>query len=140
MASSDGPRRSDSVKKGLERAPHRALLRALGITDDEMSKPFIGVVNSYNEIIPGHTHLRLIAEAVKAGVRGAGGTPFEFNVLGVDDGIAMGHIGMQLQPAQPRAHRRLRWSAWPSPTASTRWCSSPTATRSCRACSWRRCG
>src|SRR5512136_2064770 len=81
MASPDRPRRSDSVKRGLERAPHRALLRALGITDDEM--------------IPGHTHLRLIADAVKAGVRGAGGTPFELNVPGVDDGIAMGHIGMR---------------------------------------------
>ena len=95
MATSDRPRRSDSVKRGLERAPHRALLRALGITDDEMNQPFIGVVNSYNEIIPGHIHLRLIADAVKAGVRGAGGTPFELNVPGVDDGIAMGHIGMR---------------------------------------------
>ena len=95
MASSDRPRRSDSVKRGLERAPHRALLRALGITDDEMNQPFIGIVNSYNEIIPGHIHLRLIADAVKAGVRGAGGTPFELNVPGVDDGIAMGHIGMR---------------------------------------------
>ena len=95
MATSDRPRRSDSVKRGLERAPHRALLRALGITDDEMNQPFIGVVNSYNEIIPGHTHLRLIADAVKAGIRSAGGTPFELNVPGVDDGIAMGHIGMR---------------------------------------------
>jgi dihydroxy-acid dehydratase len=95
MASIDRPRRSDSVKRGLERAPHRALLRALGITDDEMAQPFIGVVNSHNEIIPGHTHLRVIADAVKAGVRSAGGTPFELNVPGVDDGIAMGHIGMR---------------------------------------------
>ncbi|MDP2948812.1 MAG: dihydroxy-acid dehydratase, partial [Chloroflexota bacterium] len=87
--------RSDSVKKGVERAPHRSLLRALGITDEEMSQPFVGVINSYNEIIPGHTHLRQIAEAVKAGVRSAGGTPFEVNVPGVDDGIAMGHIGMR---------------------------------------------
>jgi dihydroxy-acid dehydratase len=86
---------SDRVKKGVERAPHRSLLRALGLTDKEMEQPFIGVVNSYNEVIPGHTHLRQIAEAAKAGVRGAGGTPFEVNVPGVDDGIAMGHIGMR---------------------------------------------
>jgi dihydroxy-acid dehydratase len=71
------------------------LLRALGLTDKEMNQPFVGVINSYNEIIPGHTHLRQIAEAAKAGVRGAGGTPFEVNVPGVDDGIAMGHIGMR---------------------------------------------
>jgi dihydroxy-acid dehydratase len=86
---------SDKVKKGVERAPHRSLLRALGLTDKEIQQPFIGVVNSYNEVIPGHTHLRQIAEAAKAGVRGAGGTPFEVNVPGVDDGIAMGHIGMR---------------------------------------------
>lgn len=86
---------SNRVKKGVERAPHRSLLRALGLTDKEMDQPFIGVVNSYNEIIPGHIHLRQIAEAAKAGVRSAGGTPFEVNVPGVDDGIAMGHIGMR---------------------------------------------
>jgi len=87
--------RSDMVKRGVERAPHRSLLRALGLTDKEMNQPFVGIVNSYNEIIPGHTHLRQLAEAAKAGVRGAGGTPFEVNVPGVDDGIAMGHIGMR---------------------------------------------
>jgi len=86
---------SNKVKKGVERAPHRSLLRALGLTNKELDQPFIGVVNSYNEIIPGHTHLRQIAEAAKAGVRSAGGTPFEVNVPGVDDGIAMGHIGMR---------------------------------------------
>jgi dihydroxy-acid dehydratase len=86
---------SNRVKKGVERAPHRSLLRALGLTDKEMNQPFVGIVNSYNEIIPGHTHLRQIAEAAKAGVRSAGGTPFEVNVPGVDDGIAMGHIGMR---------------------------------------------
>jgi len=86
---------SNRVKKGVERAPHRSLLRALGLTDKEIDQPFVGVVNSYNEIIPGHTHLRQIAEAAKAGVRSAGGTPFEVNVPGVDDGIAMGHIGMR---------------------------------------------
>jgi len=86
---------SNKVKKGVERAPHRSLLRALGLTDKEMDQPFIGIVNSYNEIIPGHIHLRQIAEAAKAGVRSAGGTPFEVNVPGVGDGIAMGHIGMR---------------------------------------------
>ncbi|GAF95702.1 unnamed protein product, partial [marine sediment metagenome] len=86
---------SNRVKKGVERAPQRSLLRALGLTDKEIDQPFIGIVNSYNEIIPGHIHLRQIAEAAKAGVRGAGGTPFEVNVPGVDDGIAMGHIGMR---------------------------------------------
>ncbi|MBI4301468.1 MAG: dihydroxy-acid dehydratase [Chloroflexi bacterium] len=87
--------RSDVVKEGLERAPHRALLRALGCTDKEMGQPFIGVVTSVNEIIPGHVHLRTIAEAVKAGVRSAGGTPFEVNTISVCDGIAMNHIGMK---------------------------------------------
>jgi len=86
---------SNKVKKGVERAPHRSLLRALGLTDKELNQPFVGVVNSYNEIIPGHIHLRQIAEAAKAGVRSAGGTPFEVNVPSVGDGIAMGHIGMR---------------------------------------------
>jgi dihydroxy-acid dehydratase len=96
MAAAAGPVLiSNRVKKGVERAPHRSLLRALGLTDKELEQPFVGVVNSYNEIIPGHIHLRQIAEAAKAGVRSAGGTPFEVNVPGVGDGIAMGHIGMR---------------------------------------------
>jgi len=86
--------RSDAIKKGLERAPHRALLRALGCTDQEMQQPFVGVVNSYSETIPGHMHLRQVAQAVKDGVRSAGGTPFEVNTIGVCDGLAMGHAGM----------------------------------------------
>jgi len=87
--------KSDSVKKGIERAPHRSLLRALGCTDKELNQPFIGIVNSFNEVIPGHMHLQQIAEAAKAGVRNAGGTPFEFNTIGMCDGIAMNHIGMR---------------------------------------------
>ena len=87
--------RSDQVTEGIERAPHRSLLRALGCTDREIAQPFIGVINSYNEIIPGHTHLRQVADAVKAGVRTAGGTPFEINTIGVCDGIAMNHAGMR---------------------------------------------
>ena len=87
--------RSDNIKKGVERAPHRSLLKATGVTDSEMDKPFIAVVNSWNEIIPGHVHLDKLAEAVKAGIRNAGGVPFEFNTIGVCDGIAMGHEGMR---------------------------------------------
>lgn len=87
--------RSDVIKKGLERAPHRTLLKALGLTSKEMKQPLVGIVNSFNEVIPGHIHLREIAEAVKAGVRSAGGTPLEFDTIGVCDGIAMGHLGMR---------------------------------------------
>jgi len=87
--------KSDAVKSGVERAPHRALLRALGCTEEEIGQPFIGIVNSYSEVVPGHTHLRSIADAVKAGVRQAGGTPFEVNTIAVCDGIAMNHFGMR---------------------------------------------
>jgi dihydroxy-acid dehydratase len=87
--------RSDLMKKGLERAPHRSLFKAMGYTDEEIAQPLIGVVNSANEIIPGHIHLDKIAEDVKAGIRMAGGTPVEFPVIGVCDGIAMGHTGMK---------------------------------------------
>ena len=87
--------RSDAVKRGPERAPHRSLLRALGCTEQEMNQPFIGVINSYNEAIPGHMNLHQIADAVKAGVRAAGGTPFEVNTIGVCDGLAMNHAGMK---------------------------------------------
>lgn len=87
--------RSDSIKKGIERAPHRSLLKALGISDADMDKPFIGIVNSFNEVVPGHIHLNNIARAVKEGIYAAGGVPFEFNVIGICDGIAMGHEGMK---------------------------------------------
>jgi dihydroxy-acid dehydratase len=87
--------RSDTVKKGVERTPHRGLLKAMGITDEEIDRPFIAVVNSWNEYIPGHIHLQNLADAVKAGVRMAGGTPFEFNTIGICDGITMGHDGMK---------------------------------------------
>ena len=86
---------SHKVTKGIERAPHRALFKAMGITDEELEKPLIGVVNSFSEIVPGHKHLRQLAEDVKAGIRMAGGTPFEFNTIVVCDGIAMNHTGMQ---------------------------------------------
>jgi len=87
--------RSDLMKKGLERAPHRSLFKAIGYTDFELEKPLIGIVNSFNEIIPGHIHLKEISEAVKAGVRLKGGTPIEFFTIGVCDGIAMNHEGMK---------------------------------------------
>ena len=87
--------RSDAVKKGMERAPHRALFKAMGYTNEELNRPLIGVANSANEIIPGHIHLDKIAEAVKTGIRMAGGTPIEFGVIGICDGIAMGHEGMK---------------------------------------------
>src|SRR4030065_829993 len=87
--------RSDGVKEGIEREPHRALLRAVGVDSHDFSKPFVGVVNSFNDVVPGHIHLRSIAEAVKAGIRSEGGVPFEFNTIGVCDGIAMNHPGMK---------------------------------------------
>lgn len=86
---------SDSIKKTPGRAPHRSLLYSLGLTDEEMNKPFIAVVNSFNEIVPGHTHLRTITDAVKAGIRMAGGVPFEFPAIAVCDGISMNHEGMR---------------------------------------------
>lgn len=87
--------KSDIVKKGVERAPHRALFKAMGYTDEEIARPLIGVANSKNEIVPGHIHLDKITEAVKAGIRMAGGTPVEFGAIGICDGIAMGHEGMK---------------------------------------------
>ncbi|MEN3190569.1 MAG: dihydroxy-acid dehydratase [Atribacterota bacterium] len=87
--------RSDVIKKGLARAPHRSLLKALGITDEEMKKPFIGVAQAANEVIPGHLHLKNIAQAVKDGIRMAGGVPFEFSTIGICDGLAMNHEGMK---------------------------------------------
>jgi dihydroxy-acid dehydratase len=87
--------RSNDVKSGVERAPHRALLKSLGLTDNDISKPFIGIANSYTNIVPGHIHLRTLSEAVKEGILAAGGQPFEFNTIAVCDGIAMGHQGMR---------------------------------------------
>ena len=87
--------RSDKIKKGYERAPHRALLKATGVTDEDFKRPFIAIVNSYVDIVPGHVHLQKFGQLVKQAVREAGGVPFEFNTIGVDDGIAMGHAGMK---------------------------------------------
>ena len=86
--------RSDSIKKGLERAPHRALLHACGLKREDFEKPFVAVINSYNEIVPGHIHLRELAEEVKKGIRSRGGVPFEMDTIAICDGLAMGHDGM----------------------------------------------
>ena len=87
--------RSDMIKRGFDRAPHRSLLRAAGVKEEDFDKPFIAVCNSYIDIIPGHVHLQEFGKIVKEAIREAGGVPFEFNTIGVDDGIAMGHIGMR---------------------------------------------
>ena len=87
--------RSDEVKTGYKRAPNRSLLRSLGVTDREMGLPFIGIANAFNTIVPGHIHLRQLAEKVREGITAAGGVPFEFGVIGICDGIAMGHEGMR---------------------------------------------
>jgi len=86
---------SDTIKKGVEKAPQRSLLRAVGLSDEDFDKPFIGVANSYVDIIPGHIHLQEFGKLVKTAIREAGGVPFEFNTIGVDDGITMGHSGMR---------------------------------------------
>ena len=108
---------SDRVKKGVERAPHRSLFKALGYSDRELNRPLVGIANSANTIIPGHMHLDKLAEAVKAGVYMAGGTPVEFSTIGVCDGIAMNHEGMKYSLASrergdcpTRRCSRPRWS------------------------------
>ena len=87
--------KSDNVKKGMQQAPHRSLFNALGFTEEEMNKPMVGIVSSYNEIVPGHMNIDKIVEAVKTGVAMAGGTPIVFPAIAVCDGIAMGHMGMK---------------------------------------------
>jgi len=87
--------RSDAIKHGIERAPHRSLLKALGVTDESLKRPFVAVVNSYTSIVPGHIHLNMISDAVKSGIQMAGGVPFEFNTIAICDGLAMGHEGMK---------------------------------------------
>ncbi|MBU2597407.1 MAG: dihydroxy-acid dehydratase, partial [Planctomycetes bacterium] len=87
--------RSDTIRKGFQRTPHRALLRACGLKDEDMNKPIIGIANSFCEVVPGHKHLNVVAQKVKAAVRAAGGVPLEFNTIAICDGIAMGHTGMK---------------------------------------------
>ena len=90
-----GKGRSNNLTKGVARAPHRSLLKGLGFTSDEMDKPIIGIANSFNEIIPGHVHLKNLVQSVKDGIRNAGGVPMEFNTIGICDGLAMNHLGMK---------------------------------------------
>ena len=87
--------KSDNVKKGMQQAPHRSLFKALGYTKEELDRPLVGIVSSYNEIVPGHMNLDKIVNAVKMGVSMAGGTPIVFPAIAVCDGIAMGHVGMK---------------------------------------------
>ena len=95
--------RSDLLKDGVARLPHRSLLKALGLTDSEMKKPFIAVVNAASDYVPGHMHLHELSRAVKDGIRNAGGIPFEFSTIGVCDGLAMNYKGMRY----PLASREL---------------------------------
>ena len=90
--------RSDLMKDGATRAPQRSLLKALGLTDEEIKRPFVAVVNSKSDYIPGHKHLNDISAKVMDGIRNAGGVPFEFNTIGVCDGLAMNHKGMKYSP------------------------------------------
>ena len=86
---------SDNIKEGVQRAPHRSLLRACGLDDEDFKKPFVGIANSYTDIVPGHIHLRELVEYVKQGIREAGGIPFEFDTMAICAGIAMNHDGMK---------------------------------------------
>ncbi len=126
--------RSDIIKLGDSRAPHRSLLRATGVTDDDFRKPFIAVCNSYTDIIPGHVHLDKVGSYVKECIRAAGGVPFVFNTIGVDDGIAMGHAGMKYSLPSREMIADCRGDDASRPIASTAWSASPIATRSCPAC------
>ena len=105
--------KSDAVRKGMQQAPHRSLFNALGMTEEEMNKPLVGIVSSYNEIVPGHMNLDKIVNAVKLGVAMAGGTPVVFPAIAVCDGIAMGHVGMKYSLVPPNVWRwhisSMRW-------------------------------
>ena len=117
--------RSDQIKRGVARAPHRSLLKADGITDEEMDRPFIAVLSSRNDVIPGHTHLDKIAEAVKAGIYLAGGVPFEISTIGVCDGMRACTTRSYRARSSP-----IPWNAPSWGTPSMAWCASRTATRS----------
>ena len=109
--------KSDAVKTGMQQAPHRSLFNALGMTEEEMRKPLVGIVSSYNEIVPGHMNLDKIVDAVKLGVAMAGGTPVVWPAIAVCGGIAMGHIGMK----ESLGTRELSGSVWRWPISLTRW-------------------
>ena len=103
--------RSDNLSKGAARAPHRSLLKALGFVDEEMAKPIIGIANSFNEIIPGHMHLKNLVQAVKDGIREAGGIPMEFNTIGICDGLATVSYTHLTLPTKYNSCRS-RWSPY----------------------------
>ena len=126
--------RSDIVKLGDARAPHRSLLRATGVGDDDFRKPFIAVCNSYTDIIPGHVHLDKVGQFVKECVREAGGVPFVFNTIGVDDGIAMGHDGMKFSLPSRELIADCGRDDAPRPRLRRHDLHSRIATRSCPAC------
>ena len=128
--------RSDNVKTGVDKAPHRSLMKALGWTDREIKMPMIGVVCAQNEIIPGHMELRKIADAVKAGVRENGGNPVEFPVIGVCDGIAMGHQGMTCSLPSRELIADSQSRLWRQLISSMHSYSSLIAIRSFLECSW----
>lgn len=120
--------RSASVTQGVEKAPMRSLFYAMGYTKEELDRPLIGVVSAHSEIVPGHFHLDKVAEAVKAGIRMSGGTPIEVPAIGVCDGIAMGHIGMNI--ALPAVNSlRTVWKPWQWHIALMVWYWYPTAIR-----------
>ena len=126
---------SNQIKSGFERAPHRSLLRATGVKREDFGKPFIGVCNSFCEIVPGHVHLDKVSALVKKAIRAAGGMPFEFNTIAVCDGIAMGHAGMKYSlPSRELiadcVETMVRAHAFDALICI------PTATKSCPACSW----
>ena len=132
---------SDTIKQGVIRAPHRSLLRATGMVKSQadFNKPFIAVCNSFVQIIPGHAHLDVVGKKVRDAIYAAGGVPFEFNTIGVDDGIAMGHAGMKYSlPSRELIADCVETML--GPTGLTAWSAFPTATKSCRACDGRRAG
>ena len=128
--------RSDMIKKGLERTPHRALIKGTGVSESQMDKPFIGVATSFTDLIPGHVGMRDLERFIEKGVHSGGGHAFFFGIPGVCDGIAMGHKGMHYSLPYPRADRRHGRVCRRSSPAGRPWCSLPTATKLRPECSW----
>ena len=129
---------SDHVKAGMQQAPHRSLFNALGFTQEEMKKPLIGIISSYNEIVPGHMNLDKIVDAVKLGVAEAGGMPVVVPAIAVCDGIAMGHTGMKYSLVTRDLIADSTECLARGTISLMRWSASRTAIRTCRVSSWRR--
>ena len=133
--------KSDNVKKGMQQAPHRSLFNALGFTKEEMDKPLVGIVSSYNEIVPGHMNLDKIVNAVKLGVAEAGGVPVVFPAIAVCDGIAMGHVGMKYSLVTRDLiadSTECMATATPSLTALTILSRFICRSNACRTCRWQK--